>query len=499
MRPMRLVLPLTLLLAVVIQAAPAAALDLSDYRQNTYGAPTRYCDPARALASNGTGTLADPWNMTQCANNPVAGDVVGIMPGISVRIPRSGSGRIPAFNPRNSGTASRRIIYVTKYPAVGLANVESNGNRTEFRHDGGAPQIINGVGSGTGCPMVGSYFGSYITFDGFYIDMAQAYLAEDSGVLRVENATSIHFRNFVIKGASLTIASNAVIYRPNYARDTVLSNFRAYDFVNNPAGSATPQPALFSDQYGDQNVLIEHFDIRNIAGGIFFKGTANSATVFNYGTIQYGIVSNSQACYRFNDLDPSQLTTVQYNICQDTSGLAGIYLSSETSPARNILIHHNTVARVDSSNPNTHGGFYSRARGMSGNNVVIRDNLVDITAGSYGHVADFAETSTLPNVLNYNGFTKNGSNMTWAYNNTQYNSVGAWRSATGLDANSISLATSPFVDRTNGNYRIVAGHPAKTASSTGGELGAFAGTEIPGVDGSAGPAPPAAPTNLRIQ
>ena len=90
----------------------------------------------------------------------------------------------------------------------------------------------------------------------------------------------------VIKGARVTVASNPVLYRPNDCQDTVLSNFRAYDFVNDPTGSATPQGALFSDQYGDRNVLIEHFEIRNTGLGPFFKGTAEGR--FNYGTVQIG-------------------------------------------------------------------------------------------------------------------------------------------------------------------------------------------------------------------
>jgi hypothetical protein len=479
-----------------LAARPAAAADLSDYRQNTYGPPTRYCDPTRLLTSAGTGALADPWNMQQCADLPVAGNIVGILPGVSVALPTTNSSRIPAFNPRNSGTAGSRIIYVTKFAAVLLPSVESNANRTEFRHNGGAPYITGGVGAGNGAPMIGAYQRSYITFDGFYIDMARAYMREDSGVLRAEDSVGVHFKNFVVKGATLTVASNAVIYRPNNARDTVLSNFRAYNFVNNPTGSATPQPALFSDQYGDQNVLIEHFEIRGIHFGIYFKGTANSATVFNYGTVRYGIVSGAASCFRFNDLDFNNLTTVEYNLCYDVSGEAGLSLSSETSPARNILIHHNTIARVDSANINTQGAFYTRARGISGTNVTIRDNVVDINSGSYGHMVGLAETTVLPNVLNFNGYTKNGATLTWAFNNAQFNSISAWRTATARDMNSSVFSTTPFMNRSSADFRIAAGHAAKTASSTGGELGAFAGPRLPGVDVSG---LPPAPTGLRIQ
>jgi hypothetical protein len=495
---MRLILLLTLIFS--LEALPSLAFDPSEYRQNTYGPPNHYCDPARSLGSNGSGTLGDPWNMSQCAALPVAGDVVGVLPGISVRLQTTNNDNIPAFNPSNSGTVNNRIIYVTRYAAVALPNVEINSNRTELRHNGSPPSIVNGVGSGTGCPMYGAYGRNYITFDGFYVDMAQAYMKEDSGVIRPDSATGIHFRNFVIKGATLTVASNPVIYRPQNARDTVLSNFRAYDFINNPIGSATPQGALFSDQYGDQNFLIEHFEIRNTQRGIFLKGTA-PGPVFNYGTIRYGSVSNVSSCYQFNDLDGNNLTTLEYALCYDVTSGAGIVMSSETTAARNLLIHHATVARVNSANIETHGCFYSRANGI-GSNVTIRDIVCDINSGTFGHGADFAEVRSLPAMQNYNGYTRNGSTVTWAFNNTQYNGLTAWQSATGRDTNGFLLPSNLFVDRANGNFRISTGHMAKTASSTGGEIGAYAGNRTVGVDtaGTTGDlTPPTAPAGLRIQ
>jgi len=47
-------------LLMIMMALPLSvvALDMSDYRQNTYGAPTRYCEPTKALNNIGMGTLA---------------------------------------------------------------------------------------------------------------------------------------------------------------------------------------------------------------------------------------------------------------------------------------------------------------------------------------------------------------------------------------------------------------------------------------------------------
>lgn len=498
---MQKLLTLVLISGLAIYASPAMAFDPSEYRQNTYGPPNHYCDPARSLASAGSGTLADPWNMSQCATQPVAGDVVGILPGISVRLPTTNSSRIPAFNPSNSGTATRRIIYVTKHAAVALAGVETNPLRTELRHDGGAPYITaSGVGAGNGAPMYGAYGRNYITFDGFYVDMAQAYMREDSGVIRPENSRGIHFRNFVIKGATLTVASNAVMYRPHNAVDTVLSNFRAYDFINNPTGSATPQAALFSDQYGDQNFLIEHFEIRNTQRGIFLKGTT-PGPVFNSGTIRYGIVSDVSSCYQFNDLDPASITTVQYSLCYNTAQGGGVVMSSETSPARNLIIDHVTVAKVDAASINTEGGIITRNNGIA-SNVTITNNLVDNNSGTFGHQVSLR--STLPTAMSNNAYYKNGGAESYVFNGAQYNAFSSWVAAiSGRDANSQELPSSPFVDRANNNFRITAGHALKTASTTGGEIGAYGGSEPVGVDisgsSSSDQTPPSIPTGLQIR
>lgn len=500
------ILLLSLMIAGTTAAPAMAAFDSSDYRANTYGPPTHYCDPARPLSSAGTGTLSNPWNLDQAMRLAVAGNVVGFLPGVGVRMPSTNNDNIPTFRPINSGTATNRIVFVTRYAAVALPGVATNANRTELRHDGSRAVATGQTESGTGSAMYGVYQTNYVTFDGFFVDMEQAQPKGDSGVIRVENGRGVHFRNFEIKGTRTNMGSNPVIYRPQNAVDTILSNFRAYDFSNDTSGSDIPQRALFSDQYGDQNFLIENFEIRNTERGIFLKGTANNGSVFNYGTIRYGIVSNVFECFRFNDLDATRVTTLQYSICHDViaggTG-SGFTLSSETTPARNLLIHNITVVRMQAQGL-INGGFY--AKNSINANVVIRDNIVDLDNGPNGHAVAFGEISSLPAVLNYNGYTKNGATVSFAFNGVQHNSITAWRSATGRDANSQILSSTPFVNRAGGDFRVASGHPAMTASSTGGQLGAYASGLYPGVDlGSGGgtpppppPSAPAAPTNVRI-
>lgn len=269
----RHILVLIFLFGPFFQAIPALAFDSSEYRQNTYGPPTHYCDPTRSLSNNGTGTLVNPWNLLQCQSQPVAGNVVGVLPGVGVPLTSTDNDNIPTFLPANSGTASQPIVYVTKYAAVALSNIATNPNRTQLRHNGTRPSISGGRGYGTGSPMYGVNSRNYIIFDGFYVDVTEAWTCGDCGMIRAENATGIQFLNFVLKGATVNVESNAAMIRTGGTINTIIKNFKLMDFANDSTGSSTPQQSFAWIGYGDRNYLISHFEITNVQRGVFPKGT----------------------------------------------------------------------------------------------------------------------------------------------------------------------------------------------------------------------------------
>lgn len=464
------------------------AFDSSEYRQNTYGTPTHYCDPAQV--GTGSGTLVSPWNLTQCLANAAPGNVVGFLPGVGT-LTTTNNDNIPAFNPTNGGTnttvGSGRIVFVTKYAAIALSSVDTNPNRTELRHDGVAPTIVGGVGAGDGCAIYGSNGKNYLTYDGFFSNVIYCYPKEDSGILRAESATGVQFKNFEVKGATVTMASNAVLYRTQDVIDTVASNFRIYDWHNDPTGSSTPQGGAWCDLYGDRNYLIEQFDVSNTDSGFYAKGTAPSNVNYNYGTIRYGIIrsmtnyNGSSWGMRFNDFDNSNTTTVHHVLIYGIES-SGIALSSETTDPRNVLIHHVTVAKGSATNVNGHGPVYIKeAASMS--SVELRDNVFDHDSGTYGSMVDAGElTGAAMPTMNYNGYTKNGSTTNWSYNGGNSTTIANWRTASSQEANSQVLTTPIFTDRTNNDYTIAAGHAALTADSAGGQLGAYEGGHVIGVE-----------------
>lgn len=479
------------------------AFDASDYRQNTYGAPDYYCDCTRSLASSGAGTLGDPWNINQAMANAVAGDVVGFLP-VGVGTPvdmaapsASGYSEIPAFNPANSGTGSanaNRIIFVTKYAAVKLwnddpANIGTNTSRTELRHAGTAAVATGSTETGTGGAIYGAHTRNYITYDGFFVDMAEAETKGDTGVLAAQGCTGVTFENFVVKGKTTNCQSNPIIYRPEEAVDTILRNFAVYDFSNDPTGSDTPQSGLFSDQYGDRNFLIEHFYISNLDMGIFLKGAGFNGNL-NYGTIRYGIIKDSASFFRFNALHATETTTVQYCLAYNSIGARPKPLSPDgivfdviaAGQLRNLTIDHCTIAKIDGTDGNCNGALNTEDNTISGS-VVITNNIFDIDNGAFGNQVSFL--TTLPATLDYNFYYKNGGTETYVYNGSSYNTFSGWQTATSRDANSVEGASSPFTDRPNDNYTINTGHAAYTMSSTGGQVGCYAGSETVGLETTA--------------
>ena len=479
-----------LALLLLLGAAPSWAADLSQYRTATYGTPTHYCDLSLSIAApSGSGTSLDPWNATRCMTEPVAGNVVGIKAGVSAILTGPSSRTGAAFTPTHSGDPGNPIVYVCEYAAIGLtySTLDSNANRCEFRHNGVANVgATEGANSGA---MIGANTINYVTFDGFYINMANAHMRVDSGVINCWSTTDITFKNFVIKGEITDMDSNVVIYRPEGCTRTTLSNFRVSGFSNEPVSGTLNQQGLFSDQYGDEDFLIEKFLIEfptttKVPGGIYLKGSAVSNTMYNYGTVRYGIIKNTGACLQFNALHATNVSEYHHIICETQRQDSAVYFSAETINVRNITLHHLTVAKGDSASLNYQGCISTKSSSSFGigSAVNIRDSICGSDAGSNGF--EFYTHSGSPNQLDYIGHYKNGSTLHW-YNGTQYDSLGAWQTATVFEDNSLVVTSSPFIDWTNGNYNLSVGHAWLTASSTGGELGAMEGSTDPGPDTNA--------------
>lgn len=470
-----------MILAVLLLLIPSVAfgaVDLSRYRTATYGSPTHYCDPTRSLASSGSGTSGDPWNMSQCATQPVAGNVVGVLsigngvnPGVPVSMSPSGSYNIPAFNPTNAGTAGNPIVYVAEYPAISLshATIKSNNNRTELRHSGTDDAAC---AVGTGGPMFGSYLKDYITLDGFYVDMAHVGHRNDGGVMMIWHANNVTVKNFVIDGKTTDCESNCTMLRTEATDNMVITNFALYDYANPLNGCLTSQRGEASMHYAAHNYEISHFLIDNTERGIFPKGSVDNS--HNYGVIKYGIIRNVISCLSFNDFHDTNLTTLQNVLCHDWEQY-GIHINPLGTDPRNFLLDHVTVADGSCPDINCFGPLYI-VQGASATNVTITNSIWDWVSGTWGFGVEAEGYHGTYPTANYNGYYRAGNALRWKYDtSTSRTPLSAWQTATGQEANSQTLSSDPFTTRASNVFTIAGGHAALTASSTGGEIGAYGG------------------------
>jgi hypothetical protein len=490
-------------LRFVAATAGGGDVDLSEYRTATYGSPDHYCDFTKSVS--GDGTLGDPWTPAQCKSEPVCGEVIGVIDvgsGATGTIQQFATASLdyqePAFRPTNAavqgsscGSVANGVVYVARYPAITMVDltdptsstIGTNADRTEIRHDGVADS--GDPASPAGAATMGCYNQSYVTFDGFYIDMAQNGQSGDQGTLAAQADPTIvndcRFYNFAIKGTTTDMDSNAVIWRPGSATRSVLSNFAVWDFDNEPTGTGLNQDGLFSDSYGDQDFLIEHFLLDGVERGIYTKGAPMGRD--NYGTIRYGIVRNTGGaavdsageCIRLSALNGSGQTTV-HNVLLVNCEQTGIRFSAEGGNIEELLIHHVTVANQDSG---CAGALDAQSNITGVANFVIQDSIFDIAAACSGHMIDAGGSNAWATNMNHNAYFDADGVYTWSFNGAEQTSLADWRTATGLTETGSNTITDPFISRTAGNanyYRISGGHAALTMSSTSGEVGAYGGT-----------------------
>lgn len=481
--------------------AGGASYDL--YRQSVYGRlPDRYCDPTKSLSDNSGDGLSEgtAWNQTQARANmstAMSADgvyaILGVMPSGSsgVAVATTNDDGDPAWKFANNGTSGCPIVAVMKYSAIellielGRVGLASSSLRTEFKHTGTQPTISGGgTGVGTGCAIIGST-GSYHEVDGLFIDQSTAWMKEDSGNIRDQGSTNFKMRNFVIKGAAHTVASNCVAWRPGGSTGTVLSNFAIYDFSNDGTGSGTPQEALASDIYGATNFLVEHFLLDNIEDGrgapeggvgFYIKG---DQPVPCYGTFRYGIVKNCANSARINlwVVSGSQSTRIEWCLFQDWES-AALILSAEggANPGGNSNVHIDHCSFVVSQNlGNYHGGVYIKSGAARGSNT-ITNCLFDVLTS--GHVVDAGELASNHPAMSNNVFYRAGSGFSSSYNGADYTSISTWQTATGGSSNQ-HVTSDPLSGRGSGDYITVTG-AAATASSTGGPVGVSGSPETLG-------------------
>lgn len=493
------------------RVASVSSVDLSEYRTATYGPPDKYCDFTKS--ATGTGTVDNPYNLAQCKSQPVCNDVFGVIDvgsgatGTIQQFPVAGLDyQEAAFRPTNAavqgtscGSSANGVVYVTRYPAVSMVNlttpssstIGSNSQRTEIRTDGVADTNATADGAGTGRAAYGCYNQSYVTFDGFFTDMAFNGQAGDTGHIAFMSDTAAIITdcrayNFAVKGVLGTqMNSNAVIYRPGTDLRSVLSNFVMWDFDNEPnhvqPGSQN-QDGLASDMYGSQEFLIEHFLLDGVERGWYTKGCPSGRC--NYGTIRYGIVRNTGGvaedgageCMRVTALHASSATRI-HNVLLVNCAQSGIAFTNEGGSITNLTVDHITIANQDAGGAAGCAGTMASFSNVTTSAFAIRDSIFEILTACAGHMIDAGGSNAWATAMDHNGYFDGDSSYSWSFNGGTQTSVATWAAALGVTETGSSIISDPFLSRTAGsaNYYKISG-TALTMSSTNGEIGAYGAT-----------------------
>jgi hypothetical protein len=419
---------------------------------------------------DGDGSEASPWTIQQAMANAAAGDVVQIAPGTYTVSHETPDEIYPALYPANSGTEASPIVFFAQHRATQLDGVADNALRTELRHT--APDNSGGRA------IFGCHGTDYATWDGFYVDAEHAKNGTDSGMIRFQMATGCKAHHNEIQGRTFSLSSNATAYRTEDVYGSHFSYNRVRGIRNIPNNdTGTPQYAFVTMTYADQDFVIEHNEISDSDNGIFTKGgSVNFPGNWNWGTIRFNRVQgpDMNQGMRLMSTDPVTPLEVYQNVIFDCTTGTTFAIAVDPAAEGNIRYHHNTVARCSGS------GLYMKD--LSGAGGEIRDNIFALSAGATVLIDAGERTSPWNLLADHNVYLMAGSGPRWSYDGAEYSSIDAWRSAIGEEQNS-QVADPQFVDPASADFRLQAGSPALTASSTAGAVGAYVdGDEIIGID-----------------
>lgn len=432
--------------------------------------PTIYAAPT----AQGSGTGASEANavaLETAMANAVAGDVVGLVPGVYSRARSNGDRFFPAYRFTNSGTSGNPIIAVGKYDA--LLNYADTGVRTEIRISD--PVSVSAEGN---IPAIGANsFNSYCQFRNLVLDQTYCPPPPSNGSMYL-GGTSNRARKCVFLQITVPTSDN---YNSIFTQD---SNGMMIDYCVFSGGSASGHrnAAAFTAYYA-ANMLVEHNTFSDVSAGPNFKGALlGPPRQYNSGTIRYNKVFDCSTSGIIVDSTDATLQTYVYQNIVVRAGHYGILIDNALNPAnytvQNVSIYNNTLVNCTLSNfitqpfTGTYGGH------------VFRDNISAFTSSTAAIACDLqSHTSSDFTTLDYNLYWESGTSAQFIQNSTTSTGLAAWKTATGKETHS----TEGSPNFTNAASDIYTLSVADTGSSTGGARGAYiTGTELIGAVEAAG-------------
>lgn len=360
--------------------------------------------------------------------------------------------------------------------ALNPANSGTSGNLITFRGVGDVyVRLLNGIRG----PMIGAAYKNYIVWDHFIIDDYYGGSVQDTGPVVFGATTGSKLLNSTVKGHNgthywgyaLLQGDNYNGVRLNNAASVLIQNNTIHGIwseLSSPSLSENDAGIMTYDSYEN---IIENNTIYDVGTGVYIKGEHPGYLQYSnivrknlfYAISRYGIqVVNTKSTQE------SQRNYVTQNIVRDCTSVyaKGIVTGGHATTTNYVTVSNNTV---DSCGMN----YALRADPME--NIVLRNNISTNATDESFNAGDINSKSGW--TTNYN---MHYGRDKWSYNGIAYTNFTSWKAAISDDAHS-SVANPLYVDRSGKNFHLQAGSPARTASDTGGPVGAYiTGNEVIG-------------------
>jgi hypothetical protein len=424
------------------------------------GSPTEFQGLTPTVQVDTVGELG-----TELASG-TAGTIIGGLPSVLLHSTGGSPYRsnVPGWHPANSGTSGSPIIIVGKYDPTTMLSPLTDSNRFELRAGSGS---YNGSDSH---PVFGANSRSYVRWLNIVCDESNCVTKPDNGPAYIAGASSagVWIDHCVIRGNPDPVfaSDNHTAIRVGEAGTTdsghVITNNKLYNFNN---GFGENAAAIIT--YGGQAITIEHNEIWDCTAGIYIKGTSGSGANFNYGSYSYNDIHGCAYAIRVQEVDASNDTLIEHNLCRDTLTEGATIILNDFSPAnvRRVVMRRNSLIQKTSLST----GLMVEA--ITGSGCQFNDNIVAFyTTTNLQYMNGGGYTANNFAAYDYNGFFGSTNGNPWSWNGGNITNISGLHSAIANSNNNQVLAGDPFVNHAADNYAVTGG--ALTASSTGGPIGA---------------------------
>ncbi|MCG7948037.1 MAG: right-handed parallel beta-helix repeat-containing protein [Candidatus Thiodiazotropha taylori] len=408
--------------------------------------PTHWIDPT--ASGGGDGSALSPWTWAEFLTNlssayaATPGDMkVMVLPG-ELQATTTDERFIPAFQLPIGGAVAKRIIVFAQNRAIDTATTALRTKLTTTA----TTQAVNG------CPVIGSQFRDYITWDGFWIDEVDALPTADTGPVILNQCQGVHILGCLLEGMDLTgydnwgasPAENHNGIRIEGMQDCVIADNKISGFVN-PSGSHNGAGIMSYTSINlenNSNNVIENNEIDSCGCGIYIKGQWANTNSGSFTIRKNYIHSNQNAGIEFGGHTGSA-SYVHQNLC--VANNHGIMLGRDE--VNNVKVYNNTIANSTDTSLFLKANISSYSGNEFGNNISINP--------ANAHVSGDVGPVTGDIIPDYNCYDLNSS--TWYINSTSYSSFATYDSGSGVYEDN-SVNADPVIVG-GGDYSLDTGSP----------------------------------------